>query len=56
VKAKVDAEKYRADTDRESEKARLVRSVFKMKLANLDLPTISSFSGLNIEESEQILN
>jgi hypothetical protein len=68
MKAKADAEKFKADlatangevdkirADREAEKARLIKSVFKMKLANLDLPTISSFLGLSIEEIEQILS
>jgi uncharacterized protein YaiL (DUF2058 family) len=52
ARAEKDAEKARAD----AEKARLEKIIFKMKLSNLDLPTISSFTGLKIEEIEQILN
>jgi hypothetical protein len=41
---------------REAEKARLIKSVFKMKLDNVDLPTISAYTGLSIEEIEHILS
>ncbi|MDR1606792.1 MAG: hypothetical protein LBT38_00055 [Deltaproteobacteria bacterium] len=39
-----------------AEKAKLIKRVFKMKLDNLDLPTISLYSGLSVEEVEEILN
>jgi hypothetical protein len=62
-KIRADAEKFRADAataiekfKSEAEKARIIKSVFKMKLDNLDLSTISSYTGLSIEEIEQILN
>jgi hypothetical protein len=53
AKAMAEIEKFRAD--REAIKARHIKSVFKMKLDNFDLPTISYYLGLSIEEMEQIL-
>jgi hypothetical protein len=57
--AKAEIEKFRAEaaTARaEAAKTRVEIIVLKMKLANVDLPTISSYTSLSIEEIEQILN
>jgi hypothetical protein len=51
AKAKAEAEKVKAEA-----RVKFVKSVFKMKTNNFDLPIISSVIGLSIDEIEQILN
>ncbi|MDR1085940.1 MAG: hypothetical protein LBP22_14070 [Deltaproteobacteria bacterium] len=58
AKAEIAEAKAEAETEKTKAEARvkLVKSVFKMKINNFDLPTISSVVGLSIDEIEQILN
>jgi hypothetical protein len=53
---KVKAENDKIRSEREAEKTKVANIVLKMKLANFDLPTIRFYTGLSIEEIEQILN